>query len=284
MGKEEKKFRHFFCYKCGQYFKSAEYVQLPDTEIAVGNFIAECPNCKIKVQDVPYYFGNLAKMSRNATGPTTPEGKERTKYNGYKHGKYCKEPMLLAPALHGKYPECKECEYKEDCSSGKKKFCPVLLAPMLRFLEAYKSGEIKEIKEFAGLMQGKTYLTLEMMFKSLFEKGVLYKDKFGNIQRNPILSLIPEYLNSLGFSSDQQMMNPKAEGNKDGEFNGNLSLSVDGDSFLLNLKKTLKGIVYTVPNAVAQRNEDEVLKSLNTDQKDVPVELGPSENPFKNER
>lgn len=223
----EKNDKYFFCKDCFASWKTSEYYNNKGEDDEIDFSI--CEQCGKSCHETPHYYFNLPKMMEakkgKSTGPKTPEGKKRSSLNNYKHGLYTKQKIFLAPTQKDKYPECPECPYRDDCGT-KYKYCPLNLSLITRFAAAYESGDIETIKEFAGLMQGNAAITLKLLFNDIFQHGTL-KEKhiikkiseaddgesieeniIIEMQGNPSLKRIPEFMTLLGATAEQQIMTP----------------------------------------------------------------------------
>lgn len=268
-------FKHFFCRECSYYWQSNDYTSKDKA------FYSKCPNCNKSVQNVPHCYANLPKMWDNATGPRTKEGKERSSMNNYKHGMFTKNLSLLAPTLHDKYVYCKGCEYYQDCKDKKLKYCPTNLEPMLKFLAAYKEGRVSELKEIAALSQGKVQLVLEQMLYKIFDEGVVVTSKHNNFEElkaNPCLKYISDFMSILGFTSDQQKMNPKESDTDGKDPKGNLEGLEGAGNFILNLTAKFREQAEKIKALSSPESDD----PLNTDKEieEKELETGPEKNPF----
>lgn len=209
--------KHFYCKACKEYWYSDQWV-LNDDEAPVG----ACPSCDKPTLEVPYYYANIPKMRKNATGPKTADGKKRASMNAYKHGLYADHHhSLLAPALRGKFPECNGCSYYDDCGDTLK-YCPVNLQLITKFIQAFEEGKVDDLKQFTGVIHGHTAYTLKMLFQDIFKHGTLVPHKLRTVidddglskhsvlewQGNPSVKRIVELMTALGLTADQQMMTP----------------------------------------------------------------------------
>jgi hypothetical protein len=214
----------FFCKDHGRaLWETDEYVLENDI------YFSKCPVCGQPCKEVGYRHKNLMKAWSHASGPKTQAGKERSRLNGFKHGKYTSVYHELAPALPGRFPMCKECEYFDDCKSKKWSWCPVNLDPMMRMLKAFKEGKISDLKEFAAINQTKAFNVLQLMFAEIFDKGTLAPKELRRKvnatddeetvvlewQENPLIKRLPAIFEMLGHTADQQTMTP--EKNLEGE-------------------------------------------------------------------
>lgn len=268
-------FKHFWCYDCHDYWKTDDY------SIEDGVALSKCPLCRNKCHDVPHYFANLHKMHMNATGPRTPEGKNRSSVNGYKTGIKAQKTMILAPANHGKYSQCPDCEYSEQCKNKDLRYCPKILDPMIRFLAAYENGDIGLLKNFAGMSQGKAFLTLQNIFRELFDKGVLIEsgnEKYKELKSNPVIKHIPELMSVLGFTSDQQQMNPKNVNNLGDDKQGGLEKIETVGEFMKEFLQKVNQAVDNVRNLKPPVERGD--KAAEDKKATVEIPAGPGSNPF----
>lgn len=244
---ETKEEKTFYCKDNGHQryvFVSWEWEETPK------GVFAACPICEREVEEVPAVYQNYYKMWQNQTGPRTQEGKRRSSLNGYKHGHYSQVYNVLAPALPGKFPACQNCQYREPCENEPYKWCPVNIAPMVRFVKAYQEGNLAEMKEFAGMNQAKIFQTVQMMWQEIQSKGVLVPKEIRRKinedageeeivlewQANPLLQRIQSFIEMLGHSADQQIMTPRAK-EEDENIKGYLEME---DSKAASLEETME--------------------------------------------
>ena len=302
--------KHFWCSGCRRYWHSADYVRPEETGIDLPegeaddryNWYAVCPGCGEWIRANRHYYANLGKMHAAQTGPRTAEGKRRSALNGMKHGLNARPQHMLAPA-NGKYDICRDCESADECKAGTLKYCPYKTDLLARFMAAYENGEVKDMKPFAGLTQGRLYMILEMMLAEVMEKGVLlksplvsggtvveYTDKDGNLQRidqysaNPLIALLGKVMSDLGMTSDQQVMNPaKADGTDD--MDGSLKVEKTDVHTFMNDLKDLMNIVTggAAEVAASMRNRDPVAQGIEEDTPEDGEVPEPDEidNPFR---
>jgi hypothetical protein len=265
----------FFCRDCHHSWRTkvCEY----HDDIAYSG----CPNCNTPQHEVPHYYFNLPQMMEaqkgKHTGPKTEEGKKRVSLNGFKHGLYTSQKTILAPAKKDKYPECEGCPYRDKCEI-EYKYCPVNLSLFMKFAQAYADGQIKELQEIAGMMQGKALTILGMLYNDVFKEGTTKErryitnlDKESNeetvvleIQTHPALRRIPEFHQLLGFTADQQNMTPaKSEEVKTakGFLNAEESKNVNLNEFVESQKNELSKIKESLIKAAKLRNNDEAYQN-----------------------
>ena len=220
----DKNIKYFHCKSCRFVWKTEDYLTKGDDIVAV------CPICEKSdhVIETTYRVANLALAWDNATGPITPEGKARVSLNGWKNGRNASQYHLLAPAKPGKYSICNDCQYFEECKKDYK-YCPVDLETLARFVQAYKEQNVNDLREIAGLFQGKMAKILTEMFHHVIVKGAmlevkepcinkdgeLLRDDEGkaiiktNYIKNALIKDLPIFMQSLGFDAVNQDMTPK---------------------------------------------------------------------------
>lgn len=273
----EKKEKYFFCRDCFHSWKTDQY-QYDDAETA----LSVCDSCNTPTPESPHYYFNLPKMMEaqkgKHTGPKTPEGKKRTSMNAFKHGMFTKQKTIIAPAKKDRYPECPDCEFRDTCGI-EHKYCPVNLALLTRVAESFESGNIENMKEFAGLMQGNALITLKMLFNDLYANGTLVPhkvhskvDKAGENeeivlewQRNPSLKPIVDFMTMLGFTAEQQMMTP-AKKTDDDNVKGYLESESAKNETLNEFTKRTDDKIAQLRNSIIQasahRANDQILNQF----------------------
>lgn len=264
--------KHFFCKPCFEYWLTDDCRESDN-----GDIISDCPKCGRPTVEVPHYYANLPKMRATPNGPTSPEAKRRTSMNAYKHGLYVKQRTILAPAKKDKYPECSGCDHYEKCEpSG---YCPINLNLITRFAEAYASGKIENIKEYAGLMQGNVAVIIKMLFNDIYKNGTLVKKVISSKvdeenqkeeivlewQGNPSLRRIPEFMELLGLGADQQEMTP-AKQTESSNVKGYIDVEKDKQESLKEFQKrttdSINDIRKSIINAATKRSQDEALQQF----------------------
>ena len=282
---KEKKRLHFWCPNCRFYWRTDEYTLNSYPIVEKYDHLAICPECGQKTEEVPHYYANLKKMHLNAQGPRTKAGKQASSMNNFKTGMYSKKVNRLAPALFGKYAQCKNCEYTEMCQIGNMKYCPFYLGTMLRFISAYQEGRVEDLKEFAGLQQGKTQMIIEMMTDAMFDKGVLLEeiDKNGviNYKANPLIKQYPAMIETAGYSSNQNKMNPKTAEEKEQVPGGGHLQKEDGLDYIARLSVSMAKAVAGIAKAEEKRKQDKFAVA-DTDLSEADLKIDTDvENPFK---
>lgn len=277
--------KHFWCYECSRYWYTEDFQIEEGNEDHADEFGYEsrCPECGNYTRAVKHYYANLSKMHSNASGPKTREGKERAKMNGYKHGLYTTGNHLLAPANHGRCNQSDTCPDSEACKEKQIQYCPHQLELLLRFIHAYESKDHQDLKEFAGLAQGKTMLVLLEMFRELAERGVLIESMIGDsieMKDNPVLRRLPEIMKVLGFSADQQKMTPEKE--NDGDSEAKDVKQAPKEDFLESLRQSINVASAVVTLADEMRAKDALYqKSADDENEELEVEIDlPDRNVF----
>lgn len=287
----------FWCPKCHLSWKTNEYDVLDQNSEDYDDFTAQCPQCKNTVTSKPYYFANLSKMSANATGPRTKEGREIVAHNPIKHGLYSAPDKLFYPRKPGKYKECDSCGHRELCENKEIKHCIVKTDILLKFVYAYKTGDANMLRELAGFTQARVAMALNDVLADLQNHGVMLvapkvngfgevlKDEEGNTifdySANPLLKHIPSLINTLGFSADQQEITPEKSREKD-EVNNPGNLALKGTEVLNHIMSFFFGKNQVADNAESKRNEDPVYQSLTgreVSEEEIVVDT-PAVNPF----
>lgn len=221
MARQKKESKVFYC----KNILHDKYVWETD-EYALGEdekYWAVCPACNISRVEVPRSYLGLAKAWLVQSGPTTPEGKARSRLNSYKDGRASKVMHFLAPAFPGRYPECDSCEFLDECKASFS-WCPVIVGPLLRVSQAYAQGRVNEVREIAGYNAAKQYHVLQMMFRRIMKEGVLVPKHIRTIngedgvveeilewQKNPLLDVIPKYMQNLGHTAEQLAITPQQQ-------------------------------------------------------------------------
>lgn len=219
-------------------------------------------------------------MWDNQTGEQTEKGKRRVRLNAYKHGMRSQIFHMMAPAKPGTYLECNTCEYFEPCKNEKWRWCPVQVEPLMRFQDAYEDGKITDLRDLAAMSQGHIFQSLRMAFQQIYKHGVLIekvvkieeiehddgsveKVKVTEWQPNPVLRRIPELMNTLGFTAEQQMMTPKTEtddANVKGYLDSEKEKKVDLKSHLIKIENSMNDLKLQTKRAMVQRAQDEALQ------------------------
>jgi len=215
---------------------------------------SQCPDCgevRIKVHhiykalvsrtDETFEKIGQAIAHRNRTAMSDKQ-KARVRLNPVKHGRY----MLVSgvfPAKRGKYPDCDTCSIYDQCGPGG--YCATKTNKLekfrLRFLAAYKNGDVESLDDYAGLIQADQYAVLKDMFDDLFTRGPVLEEIVVNtnkdgvsepveivgddgkvqqlkkVHAHPVLNHIPKFMESLGMTADQRKMTQKAKGQITGD-------------------------------------------------------------------
>ena len=203
----------------------------------------ECPKCRKVVDPVPWYWRNLVKMQGRQTGPKTLKGKRKaeinlrthnagpgpeaskyTRLNRVTHGRYLKVSALY-PAKIGKYSDCLTCPVRERCEEEKWKYCPQKTDKIYEFqahiLAALKNNNLEAMDEYAGLTMAKAHAIMQDMFENIFKYGTMYPEMktdsdgetmLKRLVANPMLEVIPKYINLLGMTAQDRKLTQKQQG------------------------------------------------------------------------
>ncbi len=264
----------FYCPDCKVVWEGDDYTVTDGVKWGV------CADCGQAVQSVSRCYLNLQRAWTRATGPTTVDGKAKASKNAYKTGKYSEE--MFAPALFGKFAECKECKYGAECERGELTYCKNNLENALRMFQAYKDGDYKAIKDLVGLNQVKNMQILQMAQAALMQKGILVGTHAGDLVLNPAFKVIPEMTALLGFSAEQNLMTPKSDLGEGEDLPGGRPTN-EGSDFLADLARKVGSITLSVQSAKEAREKDSAHKSFSAGKegKALDVEIMVGENPFE---
>lgn len=229
-------------------WRSEEYQESDEGVFAL------CPICDASAKQVRASYLGLVRTWNATTHPN--QDTSRSRYNGWKTGEYSKTFPLLAPAIAGRFPVCEGCELRDPCENKELKYCPIQIAPMVRFVEAYMNGDSGLMKEFAGLNQAKIFQIVQMMYAEIQDKGLLQpkevrttvskdgseKTQVLEWQQNPLLNRLPHFIELLGFTAEQMVMTPKVQQDEE-NFQGYLQVEEEKREELREMEtKRLKAI------------------------------------------
>ena len=292
-----KKFLHFWCTNCQFYWQTDRYEEVENPVNDDYPYIAPCPKCKTNVANTHHGTKNLLHARGKETGPRTEEGKQRASMNAFKTGFYSKKSSMLAPALYKKYAECgikseqededgkiykrfePTCEYAEQCQRGNLKYCPHQLNLMIKVLAAYQNGDIAEIKNLAGISQGRVHVLLNNFYFDVINEGVTITDvtKGGfTTKAHPLLDQIAKFMGIAGLTSDQQQMNPKNKEPGEIDPKGNLPFDGDPKDFISAMAFQIGQATQKMLNTIKEKKQEEEA----VEHEEKQVEVGPAENPF----
>lgn len=254
-----KKETGFCCHHCWTFYdrdddriKDLEPIveKVKSTDGCEDVFYIICPQCGNPAAEAGLNMRGIAKINREklqtgpvtpegkakvaalckkyANGPVTEEGKRRVSKNGFKHGRFAKTAVELAPCKFDRLPYCSECpqEVRDKCKAGKLKWCPTYIAEMLKYYSSFVSGDLEALSNQAALNHAKLSMAQKMAFKELFESGIVVFDTVKKVdangdethtfekessKMNPAAEFIFKAMDILGQTSDQQTMNPKTQ-------------------------------------------------------------------------
>lgn len=242
----------FLC-QCGQRF-AREPDRIDDYPEDAGHpwaYFAVCPDCTREAGQAPWER-NLMKAHLNATGPKTPEGKERsaanldghptpeetarTRFNSMKHGVYARTATYF-PAKPGRYSQCDGCQFLIRCDSGDP--CQKRTELFLRHHVAVQTGNSKLLAELNADMQAGIHAIMQDMLISIVGTGVeireptwyydkdgrchfvKYKDDDGNerqlyeINAHPLLKPLMDFLSKNNMTLGDMNLTAKQQDEDD---------------------------------------------------------------------
>ena len=291
MSDDKKKNVYFHCQPCKVVWLADD-----DSYVTVGESLqAVCPVCEKHdgVIHCSWRVFNLYKGWGMATGPRTEEGKRRASLNNWKHGRFASQLHIIAPAKPEKLPACSSCTIVEKCKSQKFKYCPVDLETIALFIQAYQEGKVNDLKDIAGMNQAQVQKILQNMVHHIMENGVYLttkipvldddkrpvKDDDGNIiyitrhEKNNLLKDIPSFINTLGFSAEQQDMTP-AKRQESETLKGHLQDRKEERQSLLQVQKEAHDERIRMRQAIEKMNASAKLKKFNEQTTDSLGEPG----------
>lgn len=276
----------FICGSCGAIFSAARDDSRVDEETA--KLFTQCPACTKEAEEA-WWMANLRKGHGKQTGPTSEAGKERSSRNSVKHGGY--SDSFLYPRKPGEYPECENCNEKEECESDTSLYCHRKIEIHNKFMLAIKSGDPEAIKSIAASNFAQAQQVINSLFLDIFRLGsVLESPAWAKVRdsegaetieaieiddkqvfeynANPAIGKVTDLLKGMGFTLPEFSITPK--GQQDVEIlKGHLDeraasrqteaeyLKARGDA-LANLDQTIK-------DAKKLRKEDETTARLHED-------------------
>lgn len=291
---EEKEERTFYCKRVELHerwvWRSKEYIANPD-EDSEHEYLCNCPICGAPTGDVDHRYYGRWKGWQNCAGPKTEKGKARSRLNGWKHGGAARQYHMIAPALPGKFSECETCNERDACENEPYKYCPVILAPMMHFLQAFNEGNIEDLRDFAGMNQMRLFQTVQMMFREIQKNGTMVerwrevskgevttRESLG-FEANPLITKIIDAMQALGHTAEQQMATPKVKQDDDtikGFLNAENDKSIDLSDYKAITQKRImmleaavrKGNLQAANDPAMQRYSQEKEKDKSDDEND----------------
>jgi hypothetical protein len=271
--------KYFHCHR-----KSCRFVWKTENYLTQGDrFTAICPICERgdEVTETTYRVFNLAQGWDKATGPVTPEGKERVALNGWKNGAHTSVFRLMAPAKPGKYAMCEDCQLAEDCKNKPYKYCPTDLETVAKFVQAYKEQNINDLRELAGLATAKMNKILHEMFHQILSTGVQNEikipvlNKDGEVvldsegepiinvryEKNNLIKDLPAFMTTLGFSAELQDMTPKTRQESE-TLKGYLKDKEVDQTEVVELKKKHFDELVQMRKAIENMNAAKIIKDI----------------------
>lgn len=295
-----KKLKHFWCTHCQFYWQTDQYELAEKPAKSDYPYVSPCPRCGKLTANNHHSVAQILKAKSYSTGPRTEEGKKRSSMNAFKTGFYSKKSNYLAPALYGKYAECRRiienkigeeaeeatkiyedtCEYAEQCKNGNLKHCPHQLNLIIKVAAAYENGDVSEIKRLAGISQGRVHVLLDNFYSDVIQEGVTVyeQSKYGLLKKaHPLLDQIAKFMAIAGHTSDQQKMNPKNKDPGEETPGGTMEFKGDPKDFIGMMMFQLEQARGKMAKVAKDKQQDEE----KIDQEEKQVEVGPDDNPFE---
>jgi len=295
--KEQKKQeRHFWCKRCQYYWLTDQYEEQKKPTNDKYPYESECPKCGELTANNHHCVAQILGAKPKCTGPRTEEGKARSSQNAFKTGMFSTRSSYLAPALYGKYPECRQktdevtdqgdpvyedtCEHAKLCKQKLLRHCPHQLNLIVQYAAAYEDGDANALKQFAGIAQGRIHVLLEKMYQEVIQEGLQISEpsRFGILKKaHPMLDQIGKFMPIAGFTSDQQQMNPKSQPDGAEHPEGTMEFKGDPNDFIGLL-------AYKMDQARAKMkvvSEDKQEEDHEAEIVEKAVEVGPEDNPFE---
>lgn len=272
-------FLYFYCKKCKIAGRVPELEAQYDE---AGNPILLCDECGNPMSMSNHHLFNLSKGWSKATGPKTPEGKaknaqnldghrgkykseetkERASCNGFKTGQYCTKPRIIAPAIHGRYLDCEDCELSESCEKKEIKWCPVFIQPLVNFLAAHKNSDPSQLKTLVGDSHAQLYAIQQQAMNEIFKDGAvvedvkIYKDTIQKTKKShPAIESVLKIMDTIGFTADQQNMTP-ARQDSDDDLGGFLKDTADANKTVAETASQMMDMMKTFQNDILAKAEE----------------------------
>ncbi len=226
----------FHCRACGHRFKAAPGA-VTENSAAPWHpwaYSADCPRCDAEAEPAAWWL-NLLKAYANSTGPTTPEGIRRTRFNRMTHGLTAKVATHW-PARPGQYDHCNGCRHLEDLECLEFGGCLTRTELLLRHLMAFEARDPGLLQGLAAERQAKVAALLDDMLLSIVRRGVdweiddWYSDKDGGFHLaeyvdeetgqkirikkqviNGLLKPFMDWIQKNGMTLTDQGMTPKVQ-------------------------------------------------------------------------
>ncbi len=226
----------FHCRACGHRFRAApgDIAENPAAHWHPWTYTAACPQCEAEASPAAWWL-NLLKAWSASTGPNTPEGIRRTRFNRMTHGLTAKVAAYW-PARPGRYPHCDGCPHLEDMECIPFGGCLTRSELLLRHLIAYENRDPGLLQDLNAERQAKLAAMLDDMLLAIIKGGVelvspeWYSDKDGGFhlaqyedtntgepvqlmkkQANPLLKPLIDWIQKNGMTLTDQGMTPKVQ-------------------------------------------------------------------------
>jgi len=263
----------FQCVECKHGFSAepAEVLPAPELEHHPFQYRAVCPCCDGVAEQI-WWERNLMKAHANATGPTSDEGKTRSKYNAVKH-MLRSQAKTFYPALPGRYPECPHCEHYQEMGCVEYGGCLKKAELLLKHHIAFEKNDPSILSAHRAETQAHLQALIDSMILTIAQDGgprikepVWYHDKdggfhlagitlengmfqqFHELKPHPLLKPLIDFISKNGLTLSDQGMTPKvqdqnellggyleAEGEKQESAQGYQQRMEDGQNKLMQL-------------------------------------------------
>lgn len=231
----------FHCRACGSRFQNDEPAVIADdsTPWHPWRYECDCPACGAQAEQI-WWQRNLLKSWSEATGPTTPEGKRRCRFNAITHG-LTAEVATYYPAKPGKYSHCTGCQYLEEEDCVDFGGCLRRTEILMRYLMAYEANDPRMLQHMHAKRQAHIDALAQEMLLAIIQDGgprqktpEWYSDKDGGfhlagyddpkseqwiqlykLEEHPLLKRLFDLMSKNKMTLEDQGMTPKVQEDQD---------------------------------------------------------------------